>query len=211
MTQVKICGIKEAQALEAAVSGGARFVGFVFYPRSPRFIEKDSARELALRIPAGVRSVGLFVDPDDALLEDVLGVVGVDMVQLHGAETPERVAVIKERFGLQVMKALPVSSADDIQIAAQYEGVADWLLFDAKAPEGAVPGGTGTSFDWGLLQGKSFGLPWMLSGGLTAENVGEALAALSPSAVDVSSGVEVSRGVKDPAKIRAFLAAVKAL
>lgn len=211
MIQSKICGITEAHALEAAVSGGARFVGFMFYEPSPRYISRDGARELALRVPSGVKVVGVFVNPSDAYLDEVLGALPLDMIQLHGDEAPARVAEIKARTSMPVMKAVPVYCADDVKNAAQYEGVADWFLFDAKAQGGGVSGGLGQVFDWDLLRGYTCSVPWMLSGGLTAENVSEALKVLTPAAVDVSSGVEISRGVKDPVKIRAFLEAVKAV
>ena len=201
--QVKICGIKTPDILEAAVSSGARFVGFVFYPPSPRYVEADTAKELSLMLPTGVRSVGLFVDPTDEQLDNVLGIVPLDMIQLHGGETPARVAEIKQKYAMPIIKAFCVSCAADIEAARAYEGAVDWLLFDGKS------GGSGQSFDWSLLAGQAFLKPWMLSGGLTLENVGEALSVLSPNAVDVSSGVESSRGVKDIAKIADFISATK--
>jgi len=210
-TQVKICGIREPRAQQAAVEGGARFIGFVFYPASPRYVSRDTAKELALMLPTGVKAVGLFVDSTDEELAHILGHVQLDMIQLHGKETPERVAEIKARFAMPVIKAISVSQAQDLKNAARYGAVVDWLLFDTKAPAGSLPGGTGQSFDWSLLQGQSFDKPWMLSGGLNVENVQEALHRLSPAAVDVSSGVERVRGVKDPDKIKAFLGAVKRL
>lgn len=198
------------EALDAALEGGARFIGFVFFEDSPRNVEVDIAQELCRMIPTGVRSVGLFVDPADEELDLVLEHVRIDMLQLHGNETPERVREIKKRFGLPVMKAFGVSTAKDVVRVHAYVDVADWYVFDAKAPEGFdVPGGTGESFDWALLVEEEFDKPWMLSGGLTVENVGEALSVLFPDAVDVSSGVEAKRGEKDPAKIKAFLEAVK--
>ncbi len=209
-TQTKICGITTPEALNAAVLGGARFIGFVFYPPSPRHVAIDTAKELSLMIPTGVRSVALFVDPTDAQLEAVLGYVQIDMIQLHGGESPARVSEIKAKYSMPIIKAFPVRTADDIDMAADYED-ADWLLFDAKPVNADLPGGTGQSFDWGLLQGKFFSKPWMLSGGLTVKNVGDALSALSPKAVDVSSGVERARGVKDEGKIRAFLSMMNAL
>ena len=208
----KICGIKTPEALDAAVRGGTRFVGFVFFPPSPRHVAIDTAKELALMLPTGVRSVGLFVDPTDAQLDAVTGRVQLDMIQLHGAETPQRVSDIKDKYVLPVMKAIPVSNAKDIMFARDYEDHVDWLLFDAKPPvDSDVPGGRGKSFDWLLLKGLEFSKPWMLSGGLNAENVEQALLVLSPDAVDVSSGVELVRGEKDIEKISAFLAAVKAV
>ncbi len=207
----KICGIKTPQALNAATSNGARFIGFVFYPPSPRHIDVNIAQDLAYQLPTGVRGVGLFVDPTDEQLETVLSRVQLDMIQLHGNEIPERVAQIKEKHVMPIIKAFPVRTAEDIDRAEDFSEVADWFLFDAKPPNADLPGGTGHSFDWGLLKGKSFSKPWMLSGGLTIENVGDALKDLSPNAVDVSSGVEAVRGEKDADKIKAFLAAVNAL
>ena len=205
--QVKICGIKTIEALEAAISGGAAFIGFVFFKSSPRNIDIGIAKELCSIVPEGVRSVGLFVNPSDEELEIVLKDVRLDMLQLHGNEPPKRVREIKKRFGLPVIKAFSVSTAADVVGAYAYEDVADWFVFDAKAPEGSrVPGGTGQSFDWALLAEEEFEKPWMLSGGLSLENVENALMVLSPTAVDVSSGVESSRGEKDVAKIKAFLA-----
>lgn len=201
--QVKICGIKTPDILEAAVSAGARFIGFVFYPPSPRHVGADTAKELSLMLPTGVRSVGLFVDPTDEQLDDVLGIVPLDMIQLHGSESVERVAEIKQKYAMQIIKAFCVSCAADIDAARAYEDVVDWLLFDGKS------GGSGISFDWNLLSNQGFSKPWMLSGGLTPENVVEALSALSPEAVDVSSGVESTRGVKDASKIVDFIEAAK--
>lgn len=207
---VKICGIKTPQALEACAQCGARFVGFVFYPPSPRHVEVDTAKELALMVPTGMRAVGLFVDPSDAELEAVLGKVQLDMIQLHGSETPERVREIRVKYAMPIIKAFPVREAVDIDAAYDYPD-ADWLLFDAKSSDASVHGGTGQCFDWSLLAGRRFDKPWMLSGGLTAENLGEALSVLAPTAVDVSSGVEISRGEKDIGKIHAFIRAAKGL
>ncbi len=209
--QTKICGIKTPEALNAAIDGGARFVGFVFYPPSPRNVSIDTAKELVLMLPTGVRGVALFVDPSDEELEYVLSHVPIDVIQLHGGESAARVAEVKAKFALPVIKAFPVRTSADIAAADEYMGIADWILFDAKSSDPDMPGGTGHSFDWSLLDGKSFTKPWMLSGGLNPENVSEALKVLKPNAVDVSSGVEISRGVKDESKIRAFLAAVNAL
>lgn len=209
MTKVKICGLSEPETLAAAVDAGARFVGFVFYPPSPRNVSFDIAWNLARAVPTGVRSVGLFVDPDDALLERVLTGIQLDMVQLHGDETPQRIAEIKARYAMPVMKAIRVGSSDDLDGIAAYEDAADWLLFDAKPPNADLPGGTGERFDWNILAGRDFKKPWMLSGGLDADNVQDALSILKPDAVDISSGVESARGVKDAAKIKAFIEAVK--
>lgn len=210
VVKTKICGIKTPEALNVAVNSGVRFVGFVFFPPSPRHVTVDTAKELALMLPTEVRSVGLFVDPTDEQLADVLNHVQLDMIQLHGGESPERISEIKGMYAMPVLKAFSVSTAEDIVRARTYAEVLDWYVFDAKPPANAeVPGGTGQSFDWTILQGKIFDKPWMLSGGLTADNVAEALSILSPTAVDVSSGVESTRGVKDIDKIKAFLAAVK--
>lgn len=207
---VKICGIRTQEALESALDNGADFIGFVFFALSPRYIDIPLAQKLYDMIPENVKIVGLFVDPSDEQLEDVLSCVRLDMLQLHGRETSKRTLEIKNRFNLPVIKAFAVGSSADIVRAHEYVDAADWYLFDAKAPEGFdVPGGNGQRFDWALLALEEFDRPWMLSGGLTPENVGEALSVLQPGAVDVSSGVEKMRGEKDPLKIKAFLEAVK--
>ncbi|MBK1836518.1 phosphoribosylanthranilate isomerase [Azospirillum sp. YIM B02556] len=209
----KICGLSEPESLRAAVAGGARYVGFVFYPRSPRAIAPPMAAELARLLPTGVRSVGLFVDPDDEYLEHVTGQVPLDLIQLHGAETPRRIAEVKGRYALPVMKAVKIGGPEDLAAALEAAEVADRLLFDAKPPAkvSALPGGNGIAFDWTILAGRSWPRPWMLSGGLTAENVAEAVRVTGATAVDVSSGVEDRPGHKDPALVRAFLSAVAAL
>lgn len=210
--KTKICGIKTPEMLSCAVEAGARFIGFVFFPPSPRHVAIDTAKELALMLPTGVRGVGLFVDPSDVELEAVLGKVQLDMIQLHGKESPERVAEIKAKFAMPIIKAFPVSEVGDLDSVPSYERYIDWILFDAKPPKGAtVPGGMGKSFDWSILESKGFARPWMLSGGLAPENVAQALSVLSPDAVDVSSGVEKIRGEKDAGKIKAFIGAVNAL
>ncbi len=212
MVRVKICGINAADALGAAVEAGTDFVGFVFYPRSPRAVTPEAARDLAARVPASVKKVGLFVDPDDALLQRTLAVVPLDLIQLHGRETPERVAQIRARFGMAVMKAIKVAAAADLDQAAAFEPVADWLLFDGVPPkdmENALPGGNAARFDWALLRGRRFARPWMLSGGLDPANIAEAIRATAAPCVDVSSGVESRPGVKDPARIRAFIRAAR--
>ncbi|ANC92357.1 phosphoribosylanthranilate isomerase [Azospirillum humicireducens] len=209
----KICGLSEPESLRAAVAGGARYVGFVFYPRSPRAIAPPMAAELARLLPTGVRSVGLFVDPDDEFLEHVTGQVPLDLIQLHGAETPRRIAEIKARYALPVMKAVRIGGPEDLTVAMEAAEVADRLLFDAKPPArvSALPGGNGIAFDWTILAGRSWPRPWMLSGGLTAENVAEAVRVTGATEVDVSSGVEDRPGHKDPALVRAFLSAVAGL
>ncbi|MCK6453667.1 MAG: phosphoribosylanthranilate isomerase [Alphaproteobacteria bacterium] len=212
--KVKICGINAADALGAAVDSGADFVGFVFYPPSPRAVTPEQAHDLASRVPASVRKVGLFVDPDDALLERTLAVVALDLIQLHGRETPERVAQIRARFGKPVMKAIKVAAAADLDRAAAFEAAADWLLFDGVPPKdmkNALPGGNAALFDWSLLKGRSFARPWMLSGGLDPANIAEAIRTTEARCVDVSSGVESRPGVKDPARIRAFIRAARGI
>ncbi|PGH52870.1 phosphoribosylanthranilate isomerase [Azospirillum palustre] len=209
----KICGLTEPESLRAAVAGGARYVGFVFYPRSPRAIAPAMAAELARLLPTGVRSVGLFVDPDDEFLEHVTGQVPLDLIQLHGAETPRRIAEIKARYALPVMKAIRIGGPEDLTLALEAAEVADRLLFDAKPPAkvSALPGGNGIAFDWTILAGRSWPRPWMLSGGLTVDNVAEAVRVTGATEVDVSSGVEDRPGHKDPALVRAFLSAVTGL
>jgi len=212
--RAKICGINSREALDAAVAGGASFVGFVFYPPSPRALTPAAAGELAAAVPRTVGKLGLFVDDPDERIADVLAKAPLDMLQLHGQETPARVAAIRRHFGLPVMKAVKVAGADDLAAADGYIGVADWLLFDAKPPadmKGALPGGNGLVFDWQLLAGKRFRRPWLLSGGLDADNLAEAVRISGAHAVDVSSGVERAPGVKDPGRIRAFLAAARGL
>jgi len=209
--QAKICGLSSAEALDAAIRGGARFVGFVFYPASPRHLTPERAAALVARVPEGVTRVGLFVDPTDAELAGVLERMPLDLLQLHGRESPRRVAEIKARFTKPAMKAIPIAGVEDPDAALPYLDVADWLLFDAKPPRGdpkALPGGNGLAFDWQLLGGRSWSKPWMLSGGLTAKNVAEAIAATHARAVDVSSGVEIRPGIKDLDKISEFLARV---
>lgn len=210
ITYVKICGISEPETLRVAIDAGARFIGFVFYPPSPRHISLDTAFQLARSLPTGVRSVALFVDPDDLLLDQVLGGgMPVDLVQLHGDESAQRIAEIKARYNIPVMKAIRVGAPEDLQEIEALEAAADWLLFDAKPPKADLPGGTGHSFEWDILAGRTFSKPWMLGGGLNAGNVAEALSILKPTAVDVSSGVEGQRGIKDADKIKAFIHAVK--
>jgi phosphoribosylanthranilate isomerase len=207
--RAKICGINSREALDAAVTGGASFVGFVFYPPSPRALAPAAAGELAAAVPRTVGRIGLFVDDADERIAEVLAKAPLDMLQLHGQETPARVAAIRRHFGLPVMKAVKVAGADDLAAADGYVGVADWLLFDAKPPKemtGALPGGNALAFDWQLLAGRSWPSPWMLSGGLTPETLGEAVRISGARVVDVSSGVEAAPGQKDPVKIAAFLA-----
>lgn len=209
-TLVKICGLRTADALDAALDAQADFVGFVFFPRSPRHVELADASALGARVQDRARKVALTVDADDALHEAIIAALKPDMLQLHGTESPERVAALRSRFGLPVMKALPVETDGDLATAANYAGIADLLLFDARAPKDATrPGGLGRPFDWSLLKALDPGLPFMLSGGLDPANVADALAITQAPAVDVSSGVEREPGIKDPDKIRAFIRAVR--
>ena len=210
----KICGLKEPAAIHAAVLGGASYVGLVFYPPSPRAVTPVLARALATLVPPAVKKVGLFVDPDDDFLVTVLAQVPLDLIQLHGRESPERVAWIKALTKLPILKAIKVAKGADMDMAKAYDSVADMLLFDAKVPEDmadALPGGNALVFDWELLKGRHWRRPWMLSGGLDAGNVAQAVTISGARAVDISSGVESARGVKDPAAIKAFLDAVMAL
>ena len=208
---VKICGITDFEALEAAIEGGADMVGFVFHPKSPRAITPEDAAELAQILPDDIAAVGLFVDADNGWLDTVLTHVRLDLIQCHGQETPERVEAIRLEYGTPVMKAIGVAEAGDLDAAAAYLPVADRLLFDARPPRDATrPGGNAVSFDWALLAGKSWPLPWMLAGGLTPANVAEAIRISGATSVDVSSGVESAPGRKDPALIAAFIKAAKA-
>jgi phosphoribosylanthranilate isomerase len=210
VAQVKICGLSQAAHVHAAVDAGARYLGFVFFPKSPRAVTPEAAAGLAALAPVGVARVGLFVNPDDALLERVLAVAPLDIIQLHGSETPDRVAQVKAKAGLPVMKAVGISGPDDLGQLTNYGLVADVLLVDAKPPKDAVlPGGNGLSFDWRLLVGRRWLRPWMLAGGLTPDNVAEAVRLTGAPVVDVSSGVESAPGVKDPKMIAAFVAAAE--
>ncbi|NIA67989.1 phosphoribosylanthranilate isomerase [Pelagibius litoralis] len=211
---VKICGISTPAAMSAAVTGGAAFVGLVFYPPSPRSVTPEQAAPLAALVPEGIVKTGLLVDADDATIAAILKEVPLDLLQLHGSETPERAAAIKARFGVRVMKVLKLHQESDLAAVEPYLGVVDRLLFDAKPPaemKNTLPGGNALSFDWSILAGKTWPLPWMLAGGLTADNLAEAVAVTGAPALDISSGVEDAPGRKNPEKIRAFLAAAKAL
>lgn len=210
-TRVKICGLRRPEDVDAAARAGAVYGGFVFFPKSPRNVTIDVARSLALDAPVGLAKVALVVDADDALLDAICDAVPLDMIQLHGKESPERVREVRTRTGLPVMKAVGVAGPDDLAAIAVYEQVADQLLIDAKAPKDAVlPGGNGLAFDWRLLQGRKYWTrPWMLAGGLTPANVAEAVRLTGARQVDVSSGVESAPGVKDPDLIAAFVAAAK--
>lgn len=210
MVEVKICGLRTADAVDAAVAAGADLVGFVFFKKTPRYVTPAVAGGLAGRVPQGVLKVGLTVDATDDELAAITGNGAVDILQLHGAEPPERVAQVRAKFGLPVMKALAIANPADVASARVYEGVADRLLFDAKPPAGADrPGGNAVAFDWGLMAGTDWAVPWLLAGGLTPDNVAEAIRISGAPGVDVSSGVESAPGVKDTDRIRAFLAAAK--
>lgn len=203
---VKICGLSDRAGVDAATAAGARYVGFVFFPKSPRHLELPQAASLAAEVPVGVAKVALTVNADDAFLDRLTGQVPIDMLQLHGSETPARVAAVKARYGLPVMKAVGVGEASDLVALDTYASVADQILVDAKPPKGAdLPGGNGLAFDWQLLAGYDWRGPWMLAGGLTPDNAAEAVARTGALQLDVSSGVESAPGIKDGDRIRAFL------
>lgn len=208
MAQVKICGLRRPDHIVTAAESGARFVGFVFFPKSPRAVSAEEAALLIPHVPVGVARVGLFVNPDDAFLDHTLGHVPLDIIQLHGSEDPDRVAAVKALTGLPVMKAVGLAGPDDLAALTNYGLVADMLLVDAKPSQGGdLPGGNGLPFDWRLLVGRTWLGPWMLAGGLTPQNVAEAIRLTGAPAVDVSSGVEIEPGEKDEGLIRAFVAA----
>lgn len=211
MTDIKICGLSSPETIDAAIAAGATHVGFVFYPPSPRNLLFAQAEALARRVPPRVRRVGVFVDPDDALLDAAIA-CGLDMVQLHGREPTERIGEIRSRYRLPLWRAAGVATRADVTAAiAKARGVSDLLLFDAKAPSGAaLPGGNGVRFDWRLLAGIAPATPWGLSGGLDAGNVAEAVRGSGAPLIDVSSGVEDAPGVKSVHKIKAFIEAVRA-
>jgi phosphoribosylanthranilate isomerase len=207
---VKICGLSTAEALEVALDEGADMVGFVFFPPSPRHLAFEAARLLGERVRGRAQKVALTVDADDAWFDAIVAALRPDMLQLHGKETAARVTTLKQRFGLPVIKAVPIAQKDDLALAANYVAVADRILFDARAPKDATrPGGLGKPFDWRLLENLALGVPFMLSGGLDAGNVGEALRITGAPGVDVSSGVERAPGEKNPDKIRAFIRAAR--
>jgi phosphoribosylanthranilate isomerase len=208
--QVKICGLTSRDAAQAALKSGADFGGLVFFPASPRHLGLDAARELAAMLRGRVRIVTLMVDPSDAAVDEVVGTIAPDLIQLHGKETPERVGQIAARGKRPIIKALAVAESADIVAAHAYEDVADYFLFDAKANAAATrPGGLGAAFDWQLLAGRSFRRPWGLAGGLTPDNVARAIRIAQPSFVDASSGVEDSPGMKSPERIAAFVTAAR--
>jgi phosphoribosylanthranilate isomerase len=209
---IKICGLKTPEAIDVALESGADLVGFVFFAPSPRNLGLEAARMLGEQVKGRAGKVALSVNANDETLAAIVAALKPDMLQLHGSETPDRVVAVRTRFGLPVIKALPVASRADLSPIRLYANVSDRLLFDARAPETATrPGGLGKTFDWTLLRGLDAGVPVMLSGGLDAANVAEAIAVTRAGGVDVSSGVERSPGVKDPDKIRAFIRAARAL
>lgn len=208
---VKICGLKTSDTLEAALVAGADMVGFVFFPPSPRHLGLEGARVLGEQVAGRAKKVALTVDAGDHLLSQIVAALHPDMLQLHGKESLERVALVRTRFGLPVMKAVPIASKADLGAVRQYARVADRLIFDARAPQDATrPGGLGKPFDWTLLSGLDIRVPFMLSGGLDASNVAEALRVTKAPGVDVSSGVEREPGLKDANKIREFIATARA-
>ncbi len=209
-TAVKICGLRSVADVAAAADAGAAYLGFVFFAPSPRAVDPTAARDAALAAPPGIVKVALTVDADDARLAEILDAVPIDMLQLHGAETPERVAEVRARFGRPVMKAVGVAGPQDLAALDAHARSADQILVDAKPAAGAeVPGGNGLAFDWTLIAGRCWPVPWMLAGGLTAENVSEAVRLTGARQVDVSSGVERARGIKDAKRIAAFIAAAQ--
>ena len=208
MTEIKFCGLSTPATVDAALAAGGTWLGFVFFPPSPRHVSLETAAALLAPVPAGVGKVAVLVDADDRLIDAVIA-AGIDTLQLHGSETVERIAAVKARTGKRVWRATGVATRADVRAAIAGAGPADRLLLDAKAPKGAtLPGGNGLAFDWRLLDGMHLPLAWGLSGGLDAGNVGAALAVLRPDFVDVSSGIEDQPGVKSIAKIRAFADAV---
>lgn len=208
--RVKICGLRTVQDVLAVAQAGAAYAGFVFFPKSPRHLTIEQARELALAAPVGLAKVALTVDADDATLDAIVEAMPLDMLQLHGHESPDRVADLRARYGLPVMKAVGVADEGDLAAVFDYSLVADQILVDAKPPKNAtLPGGNGLSFDWRLVAQRRWLRPWMLAGGLTPENVAEAIRLTNARQVDVSSGVESAPGVKDAARIAAFLQAAR--
>ncbi|KGM87108.1 phosphoribosylanthranilate isomerase [Roseovarius mucosus DSM 17069] len=204
--RVKICGLTAAADVSAAIEAGAAYVGFVFFEKSPRNVGLTQARALALSVPPGVAKVALTVDADDATLDALTDQVPLDFLQLHGHESPARVAAVKSRYGLPVIKAIGIAEAADLAQIDAYSGVADQLLIDAKPPPGATrPGGNALAFDWGLIAGRDWELPWLLAGGLNPDNVALAVARTGARQLDVSSGVEAAPGIKDSDLIRAFI------
>lgn len=210
-TRVKICGLSDQAGIDGAVAAGANYVGFVFFPKSPRNVAIEQAAALVPLVPVGVAKVGLFVNPDDAQLDATLDAAPLDIIQLHGSESPERVTQVRARYGLPVMKAVGVADASDLPALDTYAQVADQLLVDAKPPKGAdLPGGNGDTFDWTLIAKRRWPVPWMLAGGLTQDNVAQAIATTGAQQIDLSSGVETAPGVKSAKLMQDFIAAARA-
>lgn len=210
MAQVKICGLRSVADVQAVAFAGAAWFGLNFFPPSPRFVTLDLARDLALAAPVGLAKVALTVDADEATLDAIVAEMPLDMLQLHGHETPERVAEVRARYGLPVMKVLGVRDEGDLDNLFEFSTAADMIMIDAKAPKGSVlPGGNGVPFDWRLVAQRRWLRPWMLAGGLTATNVAEAIRLTNARAVDVSSGVESAPGIKDYARVTDFIAAAR--
>ncbi|KQU62712.1 N-(5'-phosphoribosyl)anthranilate isomerase [Aminobacter sp. DSM 101952] len=208
---IKICGLKTDEALQAALGNGASHVGFIFFAKSPRNVSPEDAGRLREAARGRAKAVAVTVDADDAFLDEIVAAMAPDMIQLHGKESPARVAEVKARYGLPVMKAFSIREAGDFEAIIPYAGVADRLLFDAKPPAGSeLPGGNGVSFDWRLLAGLDASVDYMLSGGLNANNIGDAIQLANPPGIDISSGVESAPGVKDAALIENFFRAVRA-
>lgn len=207
--QIKICGVTTPDALDAAIAARADYVGLNFYPPSPRHLSVHDAGTMAARAAGRIVPVGVFVDPDDSLLAEAVAAARLNVIQLHGDESPARAAAVRARFGLPVWKVLCVASADDIARADRYAGTADFILFDAKTPSGMMPGGMGLVFDWSLLRQYKGALPWGLAGGLTPANVAEAVRLTGAPLVDTSSGVESAPGIKDVDRIAAFCKAAR--
>lgn len=206
--RVKICGLTRPEDVSAVADAGAAYAGFVFFPKSPRNVTIEQARHLAVEVPVGVAKVALVVNADDALLDAITAAVPLDILQLHGSESPKRVSEVRSRYGLPVMKAVGVADQEDVAALDLYAEVADQILVDAKPPKNAdLPGGNGVSFDWRLISARRWSKPWMLAGGLTPDNVAEAIALTGAKQVDVSSGVETAPGVKDAGVIQEFIQA----
>lgn len=209
---VKICGIKTDDAVNAAAKGGAAFLGFNFFQKSPRFVTPEAAAQLAPLVPPAIQKVALFVDPSDAELEDTLAMFNADIIQLHGMESPTRVAEIKRIYSKPIIKAIAVSHVDDIEETVAYENIVNWFLFDARAPKDSeIPGGNAEKFDWNIMKDYASALPWFLAGGINASNVKQAVQQSGAHMIDVASGVEIARGQKDPALILELLDKAKAL
>ncbi len=206
--KVKICGLTDPNHVAATVAAGADYLGFNFFPKSPRYVSFEKAAELVAKVPDDVMNVALVVNADDDALQSLLTTAPMDILQLHGSETPERVAEVRTRFGLPVMKAIGIGSAEDLPQIDRYSAVADIILVDAKPPKGADrPGGNAVSFDWSLIAGRDWTVPWLLAGGLTKDTVADAIAQSGATQVDVSSGVESAPGVKDAELVKAFITA----